>query len=67
MFAVLFVAAAAVGDERLNLFGFFITTFVLVRRNQGVNIANAILFTYFATKAFFFIVNIVEIGNGYAT
>lgn len=61
----IFVAAFFVGDERLVMFSYFIFMYYAIQVKKGLNVGVLVSSFYFFIKGVFFILNIVEYGDGF--
>lgn len=65
MFSPLFLAAFFVGDERVNIFGFFLFMYFSAQRRRGLNFPTLVLLGYFLLQGIEFMRKIIVFGDGY--
>lgn len=64
-FFPIIVIAYFVGDERVNIFAFFLYLCYSLEMRRGANILNYLIFGYFFVQGVSFIENLVRYGSGY--
>ena len=65
LFFPLFIVAFILGADRINLYGYFIFLYYALPINKGFNIGIIVTSVYFAYKSVFFVIKILETGNGF--
>jgi hypothetical protein len=66
LFAVLILASTVVGDGRVNLLSYFVFLYYALQHRRGVNIGVALTSFYYGVKSIFFVINVLESGQGFA-
>ncbi|MNC22856.1 hypothetical protein D3C75_708630 [compost metagenome] len=62
----LVVVSFFVGDERIVIFSYFVFLYFALNRNRGANIPVVLTGGYFLLKGVFFLIGIIEYGDGFA-
>ena len=66
VFAVLFLATALVGPERINMISYCFFMFYALQYKGGVNLGVAVTSFYFGLKSIQFILNVIDNGHGFS-
>jgi hypothetical protein len=65
VFIVLIAVTILVGEDRVNMLGYFFFLFYAMQYKRGVNLGILISSIYFGYKSILFIINVLETGQGY--
>jgi hypothetical protein len=65
LFIPLFIAALMIGDERINMFGYFVFLYYAIPVNKGFNVGVVLTSVYFLYKTIIFVHNVIVNGNGF--
>ena len=65
LFIPLFIAALMIGDERINMFGYFVFLYYAIPINKGFNMGVVLTSAYFFYKTIIFVHNIIVSGDGF--
>ncbi len=65
LFIPLIILTFIVGDERVNMMGYFIFLYYAVQVNKGINMGVLVSSLYFIVKTYFFMDNILVHGDGF--
>lgn len=64
-FIPLFIAALMIGDERINMLGYFVFLYYAIPINKGFNVGVTLTSAYFLYKTIIFVHNVIVNGNGF--
>ncbi len=65
LFIPLFIAALMIGDERVNMLGYFIFLYYAIPINKGFNVGIVLSSVYFLYRTIIFVHNVIVNGNGF--
>ena len=65
LFIPLFIAVLMIGDERINMFGYFVFLYYAIPINKGFNMGVVLTSAYFFYKTIIFVHNIIVSGDGF--
>jgi hypothetical protein len=65
LFIPLFVVTFILGEDRANMYGYFVFLYYSLSFNKGFNIGVIVTELYFLIKNYFFVTNILFKGTGF--
>jgi len=65
LFLFLIIMVSIVGEERVNLIGYFIFLYYALKVKKGINLGVLLTSMYFGIKSYEFMYNIIIYGNGF--